>query len=146
MMGRGDEEHVSTFHDLTLDRTKCIQCGQCSAICPTGAMREQHDIFEVLDVLERKDKVCFQSQSYVSEGLTPVCCDRCQVKVVSIAPSVRVAMSEEFGLEPGAVTAEQIFEGLKLLGFDAIFDTNYSADLTVRLAGRAQWDCECLQA
>lgn len=46
-VGRGDEERVSTVQGLPLDLTKCIECGQCAAICPTGAMRERHDLFEV---------------------------------------------------------------------------------------------------
>lgn len=46
-VGRGDQERVSTVQGLPLDLTKCIECGQCAAICPTGAMRERHDLFEV---------------------------------------------------------------------------------------------------
>ena len=51
MVGRGSDEHISTFNDLWLDDTKCIQCGQCALICPTGAMREANEIFMVLDKL-----------------------------------------------------------------------------------------------
>jgi len=51
MIGRGIDEHISTLNNLWLDDTKCIQCGQCTLICPTGAMREANEIFDVLDKL-----------------------------------------------------------------------------------------------
>lgn len=59
-----------------------------------------------------------------------------QVKVACVAPSVRVAVSEEFGLEPGQVSIGQLVAGLRALGFDKVFDTNFTADLTVRPRGR----------
>lgn len=59
-----------------------------------------------------------------------------QVKVACVAPSVRVAVSEEFGLEPGQVSIGQLVAGLRALGFDKVFDTNFTADLTVRPIGR----------
>jgi NADH-quinone oxidoreductase subunit G len=76
-------------------------------------MRERHELFQVIDALE----------------------DQSRVKVAAVAPSVRVAMSEEFGLPPGRVSMGQIVAGLKLLGFDYVFDTNFSADLTIMEEG-----------
>ncbi len=72
-------------------------------------MRERNQIFDVIDVLA----------------------DRSKVKIASMAPSVRVTLSEEFGLPPGAVSANQIFEALRKLGFDYVFDTSFAADLTI---------------
>lgn len=86
---------------------------QCAAVCPTGAMRERHDLFQVIDALQDTERV----------------------KVAAVAPSVRVAMSEEFDLPPGKVSMGQIVAGLKLLGFDYVFDTNFAADLTIMEEG-----------
>jgi NADH-quinone oxidoreductase subunit G len=76
-------------------------------------MREKHQIFDVLDLLQ----------------------DPSIVKVASIAPSVRVTISEEMGLQPGAFTTEQIIHALRVLGFDYVFDTCFSADLTIMEEG-----------
>ena len=76
-------------------------------------MRERHDLFEVIDALQDKERL----------------------KVAAVAPSVRVAISEEFDLPPGKVSMGQIVAGLKQLGFDFVFDTNFAADLTIMEEG-----------
>ncbi|OHE57908.1 MAG: ferredoxin, partial [Treponema sp. GWA1_62_8] len=84
-------------------------CGQCAAHCPVGAIYEHDQTQEVWAGIQK-------------EGMYPV---------VQIAPAVRVALGEEFGLEPGVVITRKIYAALRRLGFKTIFDTNFSADLTI---------------
>ncbi|CAM9265102.1 unnamed protein product, partial [Discosporangium mesarthrocarpum] len=114
--GRGSEERVSTFEGRPLTPsaaeggTDCIMCGQCAAVCSTGAMCEKDDLHGLLTLMADKG------------GRTVV---------VSTAPAVRVAVAEELGLAPGAIPTGQMFAALRGLGFDRVFDTNFTADLTV---------------
>ena len=87
----------------------CINCGQCSLWCPTGAIAERDDTEKVLQALQDPNK-------YV---------------VVQTAPATRVALGEEFGLPPGAWVMGQQVAALRRLGFDQVFDTNFTADLTI---------------
>ncbi len=87
----------------------CINCGQCALWCPTGAIAERDDTEEVLQALKDPDK-------YV---------------VVQTAPATRVALGEEFGMPPGTWVMGQQVAALKKLGFDAVFDTNFTADVTI---------------
>ena len=106
---RGFNTHISSPFDLPLNTSNCINCGQCILACPTGALKEISNLDLVKKVLKSKDKV----------------------KVAAIAPSVRVTMGEEFGLGYGSNIEKQIVTGLKKLGFDLVFDVDFSADLTI---------------
>ncbi|TVQ25831.1 MAG: 4Fe-4S dicluster domain-containing protein, partial [Spirochaetaceae bacterium] len=112
-LDRGDGTRMAPAGDITLNESPCIKCGQCSAHCPVGA------IFE-------KDET-----QIVYNGIR----DESKHKVVQIAPAVRVALGEAFGMEPGSIVTGKIYAALRRLGFDTIFDTNFAADLTIMEEG-----------
>ncbi|MCE5252249.1 [FeFe] hydrogenase, group A [bacterium] len=107
--GRGNKTTVETAFRSGLNVSSCINCGQCIAVCPTGALTEQSHITAVLDALNDPDK-------YV---------------VVQHAPSISVTLAEEFGLKPGADINGIMVTALRQLGFNRVFDTSFSADLTI---------------
>ena len=109
MVNRGIDSYVGTFLDMGLGNSVCVYCGQCVAFCPTGALSERSEINDVWDAILDPDKHV----------------------VVQEAPSIRVSLGEEFGMEPGTVTTKKMYAALKKLGFDAVFDTNFGADLTI---------------
>ncbi|SFA83640.1 NADH-dependent [FeFe] hydrogenase, group A6 [Clostridium frigidicarnis] len=106
---RGFNSVISTFFNKPLSETECTYCGQCLAVCPTGALREVRDYDKVWDVLGDKNKFV----------------------LVQTAPAVRVALGEEFGFESGAITTGKMVGALKTLGFNGVYDTNFGADLTI---------------
>lgn len=106
---RGFNSVISTFNEVPLCESDCTYCGQCVAVCPTGALQERYDYKKLLDVLEEDKKYT----------------------VVQIAPSVRVALCEEFNINLEDLTIGKIVTALKLLNFKKVFDTNFSADLTI---------------
>jgi NADP-reducing hydrogenase subunit HndD len=106
---RGFETRISPAGDIKLNESPCINCGQCSAHCPTGAIAEFDETQKVWDALYDKDKYC----------------------VVQIAPAVRVAIGEAFGYPDGTNLTGQLYAALRKLGFKAVFDTNFGADLTI---------------
>ncbi len=108
-IGRGETTRIAPAADVTLDESPCIKCGQCSAHCPVGAIYENDQTRQVWETLEDDSKHC----------------------VVQIAPAVRVAIGEAFGIEPGVLSTKHLYAALRRLGFDAVFDTNFSADLTI---------------
>ncbi len=112
-LNRGENTRIAPAADVTLDESPCIKCGQCSAHCPVGAIYEKDETTKVVDALRDENKIC----------------------VVQIAPAVRVALGEAFGMEPGALTTGQIYAALRRLGFQKVFDTNYSADVTIMEEG-----------
>ncbi|MFP4441858.1 MAG: NADH-dependent [FeFe] hydrogenase, group A6 [Spirochaetia bacterium] len=112
-IGRGDETRIAPAADVALNESPCIKCGQCSAHCPVGAIYEKDDTAKVWEALNDPDKHC----------------------VVQIAPAVRVAIGEAFGAEPGTIMTGKAYAGLRRLGFDAVFDTNFTADLTIMEEG-----------
>ncbi len=113
-MGRGYETTISPAgEELSLVDSPCVRCGQCSAHCPTGAIFEHDNTGEVWNALNN-DKV---------------------YTTVQIAPAVRIAVGEAFGLEPGANLTKKIYAALRRLGFNAVFDTNYTADVTIMEEG-----------
>lgn len=112
-LGRGETTRIAPAGDVTLNESPCIKCGQCSAHCPVGAIYEKDDTRTVWDALQDEEKHC----------------------VVQIAPAVRVALGEAFGLEPGDLVTGKAYSALRRLGFDAIFDTNFAADLTIMEEG-----------
>ena len=108
-VNRGFSTEIGTFFETDLAKTECTFCGQCINVCPTGALLEKDNTDEAWGLLAQKEK--------------PV--------MVQIAPAVRVGISEEFGLEPGAISTGKVVAALKALGFDYVFDTNFAADLTI---------------
>ena len=108
-VGRGSKTMVGTAFSEGLNVSSCINCGQCIMVCPTGALREQSYIKEVLNAIADPGKLV----------------------VVQHAPSVSVTLGEEFGLKPGADVDGMLVAALRRLGFDRVFDTSFSADLTI---------------
>lgn len=106
---RGFQTVVSPAFNLPMTETSCTFCGQCVAVCPTAALTEVNNVPKVWRALKNKDK-------YV---------------IVQTAPAVRVALGEEFGMEPGTVVTGKMASALRSLGFDKIFDTDFAADLTI---------------
>lgn len=112
-INRSAQMRIDTPFSLNLADTKCVYCGQCVNVCPVGALYEKSDIDKVWRALDN---------------------DKLHV-VVQIAPAVRVALGEEFGFEPGTIVTGKIVNALRKLGFDKVFDTNFSADLTIMEEG-----------
>ncbi len=106
---RGFETVVSPAWQAHLADTACTNCGQCVLVCPVGALTERDDTEKVWSALA-------DPKAHV---------------VVQTAPAVRVALGEEFGMEPGTVVTGKLTTALRRLGFDAIFDTDFTADLTI---------------
>jgi len=107
--GRGDRSYISTFGDRKMEDVVCINCGQCVNRCPTGALHEKDQTEEVWKALEDKNKHV----------------------VIQTAPAPRAGIGELFGLNPGKSLTLEINTGLKYCGFDKVFDTCFSADLTI---------------
>ncbi|MEG1988357.1 MAG: [FeFe] hydrogenase, group A [Oscillibacter sp.] len=106
---RGSDLQVMPAFDRMLAQTNCISCGQCAAACPTGAITVKNQIGPAWRALHNpKQRV-----------------------VVQIAPAVRVAVGEAFGLEPGVNALHKLVSALKMMGADEVYDTNFGADLTV---------------
>jgi NADH-quinone oxidoreductase subunit G len=115
-LGRGESTRIAPAADVKLGESPCIRCGQCSAHCPVGAIYENDQTGLVWDALMKNGKDA-------------------KTCVVQIAPAVRVALGEAFGLAPGTDLTKKIYTALKRMGFDAVFDTNFSADLTIMEEG-----------
>ncbi len=108
-VNRGFDSFVGTAFNLPLNETSCTYCGQCLAVCPTAAISEKNNISEVWNSL----------------------LDPTKHVVVQVAPAIRVAIGEEFGMEPGTLVTGQLAAGLRTMGFDGVFDTDFAADLTI---------------
>lgn len=108
-IGRGFNTYVGSVFDRPMHETTCTFCGQCVAVCPTGALTEMNNIGQVWNLINDKTKTV----------------------VVQTAPAVRVALGEEFGLEPGAVVTGKMVNALRRIGFAKVFDTNFAADVTI---------------
>lgn len=111
--GRGSDTIVSPGADTDMGSSVCVNCGQCVVYCPVGALHEKEQIEGVWGAIENPDL-------HVA---------------AQIAPSVRVALGEEFGMTPGELKIDTIYQALKMLGIDTVFDTNFSADLTIMEEG-----------
>ncbi|HRY30031.1 MAG TPA: NADH-dependent [FeFe] hydrogenase, group A6 [Elusimicrobiota bacterium] len=108
-IGRGSRTKIGTAFDAGLNVSSCINCGQCIKVCPTGALSEQSSLKEVHNALA----------------------DPHMTVVVQHAPSVSVTLAEEFGMKPGVDVNGVMVTALRRLGFDKVFDTSFSADLTI---------------
>lgn len=106
---RGFDTIVTPAFGRPLAEVACAMCGQCIHVCPVGALSEKDDTVKVWNAISNPEKHT----------------------VVQIAPAVRVALGEEFGLEPGTLVTGKVYAALRRLGFDKIFDTNFTADLTI---------------
>jgi len=111
--GRGYESIVGAPFDTPLGNALCVNCGQCINRCPTGALTEKTHIPQVWAALEDPD-------SHV---------------VVQTAPAVRIALGEALGMPPGEIVTGKLTSALRALGFDAVFDTDFTADLTIMEEG-----------
>ena len=112
-VNRGFPSVVGTSFSKPLGDTSCINCGQCVQVCPVGALTLVDNIQDVLNAIADPKKTV----------------------VVQTAPAVRVALGEEFGMKPGEIVTGKMAAGLRRLGFDKVFDTDWSADLTIMEEG-----------
>lgn len=112
-IGRGDKTHISTFMEKDLADVICINCGQCINRCPTGALNANDPSDDIWNAIDNPNKHV----------------------VIQTAPSPRASIGEEFGLEAGHSMTFQLNTALRRIGFDKVFDTNFTADLTIMEEG-----------
>lgn len=113
LMGTGSHTTIGVGKYRTLGESDCTFCGQCVAHCPVGGLQEHDDTGKVFDALADPNKIT----------------------VVQMAPAVRVAWAEYYHLTPEFASAERMVTALKQMGFDYVFDTNFTADLTIMEEG-----------
>lgn len=113
MINRGFHAVVSPAFEMNLDHSSCTYCGQCVAVCPTGALTEVDQTGAVIRALSDPSKTV----------------------IVQTAPAVRAALGEEFGLPAGTLVTGKMAASLRRLGFDYVFDTDFAADLTIMEEG-----------
>ncbi len=107
--GRGLKTKISTYLDQGMGVVACTNCGQCALVCPTGAIVEKSSVSEVREALHHPDKIV----------------------LVQTAPAIRVGIGEAMGMPYGSLVTGKMVAGLRKLGFDRVFDTNFTADLTI---------------
>ena len=112
-VNRGFQAVVAPAFEQDLVDSPCVMCGQCVQVCPVGALSEVDDTRNVMMAINNPKKTV----------------------IVQTAPAVRVAIGEEFGMEPGTVVTGQLAAALRQLGFDYVFDTDFAADLTIMEEG-----------
>ncbi|HOI86456.1 MAG TPA: NADH-dependent [FeFe] hydrogenase, group A6 [Lentimicrobium sp.] len=112
-VNRGFMSVVAPAFEMNLDHSECTYCGQCVAVCPTGALTEVDHTNQVIRALA----------------------DPTKTVVVQTAPAVRAALGEEFGMEPGTLVTGKLAAALRRLGFNYVFDTDFAADLTIMEEG-----------
>ncbi len=112
-INRGFDAVVATAFEVDLADSVCTHCGQCVAVCPTGALSEKEHIWNVVRQLADPGKVV----------------------VVQTAPAVRAALGEEFGMAPGTLVTGKMVAALRKLGFNYVFDTDFAADATIMEEG-----------
>ena len=110
---RGFETTIAPTFDKMFAETDCTYCGQCVAVCPTGALTERDNTDRLMSDLCNPDKIV----------------------IAQPAPAVRVALGEEFGMAPGTIVTGKLAASLRYLGFDYVFDTDFGADLTIMEEG-----------
>ena len=108
--GRGPGLHIEAGDDQPISTTHCVSCGQCAAVCTTGAITVKNDIGAAWRALHDPQKRV----------------------VIQIAPAVRVALGEAYGLPAGENVLDKLVTALKIMGADEVYDTIFGADLTVR--------------
>lgn len=113
MQGRGSDTIVAPARGSSMGTSVCVNCGQCVVYCPVGALYEREELEDVWAAIDAPD--------------TRV--------VAQIAPALRVALGEEFGMDAGEASIGKIYTALRKLGVDVVFDTNFSADLTIMEEG-----------
>ena len=111
--GRGIRTRVAAFMDRGLASSSCVQCGQCSVVCPTGAITERDDTEDIWRALAEPGRTV----------------------VVQTAPAIRASLGEALGMEPGSLVTGKMVAALRRLGFDKVFDTQFTADLTIMEEG-----------
>jgi NADP-reducing hydrogenase subunit HndD len=112
-VNRGFQAVVAPAFEMNLDHSPCTYCGQCISVCPTGALTEVDHTRQVIQALA----------------------DPTKTVIVQTAPAVRVALGEEFGMEPGTIVTGKMTAALRKLGFNYVFDTDFAADLTIMEEG-----------
>jgi NADP-reducing hydrogenase subunit HndD len=112
-VNRGFNSVVAPAFEMDLEDSTCTYCGQCVAVCPTGALTEVDHTNQLIEDLANPSKTV----------------------VVQTAPAVRAALGEEFGMEPGTLVTGKMVSALRRLGFDYVFDTDFAADLTIMEEG-----------
>ncbi len=105
---RGFDTVIAPAMGSPLGEASCVFCGQCTVVCPTGALHETDSTRKVWNMLDSGKRTAVQ-----------------------VAPAIRVAIGEEFGLPPGSQVTGKLAAALRALGFDDVFDTNFTADLTI---------------
>ncbi|MCR5371751.1 MAG: [FeFe] hydrogenase, group A [Clostridium sp.] len=113
VVNTGSRVTVDVTGVYRLEDSKCALCGQCITHCPVGALRERDDVDRVIEAIEDPEKIT----------------------VVQIAPSIRTAWGEPFGLDPEFASMKRLAAALRRVGFDYVFDTNFTADLTIMEEG-----------
>ncbi|MFC1782072.1 NADH-dependent [FeFe] hydrogenase, group A6 [Planctomycetota bacterium] len=108
-IGRGSRAFIGTAFNDGLNISMCVNCGQCILVCPTGALSERSYLDEVIEALANPEKMA----------------------VVQHAPSISVTLAEEFGEMAGIDVDGKMVAALRRLGFDRVFDTSFTADLTI---------------
>jgi len=109
MAERGLDTEILPAFGNSFEKAPCIFCGQCINVCPTAALTEKSEISRVWEALENDDLHV----------------------VVQVAPAIRAALGEEFGMPIGTSVKGLMYTSLRMLGFDKVFDTNFAADLTI---------------
>lgn len=109
LTGSGGRSTIDVSHNRRIKEADCVLCGQCITHCPVGALRERDDLLDVLDILEDPDTIT----------------------VAQIAPAVRTSWGESLGIPREQATIRRLTAALRSMGFDYVFDTAFSADLTI---------------
>ena len=113
VMGRSNTIEITPAFGKYVSDEFCVFCGQCASVCPVGAIIERDDTDQVWEAINNPN-------FHV---------------IVQVAPAVRVSLGEELGMEPGSIVTEKVIAALKYLGFDAVYDTDFAADLTIMEEG-----------